>query len=649
MNKSLQARGPMRITWGMGDTMAFPGLGRDGSALPTRGRRRVLRLALWAGLGAMAGHADVVASLLAPSIVEFRASYMAEARDRRFGGDFGGRDRGNSRGDDNGRGGKYDSGGKSDSGNKNDSNKTEKTNNEDGKFKDSDKFKDNGKSDSGNSDNDVKKGNSGNNTQSGAKSKSGTKSKPIKKDDEDDDDEPRTIADVIQRIVKPQPPPPLAATPELKNVTLSGPATNEILVSDAKPGQVEQARQLGFRVQQGKSHGSLGLSIVNLVPPPGMSDAQARSLLGQFMGSQLGRNYIYRPYRPQTGDVEPPRNLGAPRDRDLCGTGLCYAQDAIRWQRELHECARSVPIGFIDTAVDIKHPVLKGQQVHVGHLRRGNAPAKDLHHGTSTLAILAGAPNSAVVGLLPHATYYVADIFYADPNGEPITDSETLLAALNWMYEFNVRVINMSVAGPHDELMRDAIARLTKKGVLFVAAAGNGGPDSAPLYPAAYEQVIAVSAVANDLRSYRHANRGAHIDVAAPGVAIWTAVPNGAGYLSGTSFAAPFVTAVAAAVDASVRSKGKDNLLAKLSYKDLGPSGRDAVYGRGLIQAPSRCGSDKAPAVAAAPARKAAPASAASSWTTSTTVEPSTSNTASGFGAGGGISINPAGTFGFRD
>ena len=87
----------------------------------------------------------------------------------------------------------------------------------------------------------------------------------------------------------------------------------------------------------------------------------------------------------------------------------------------------------------------------------------------------------------------------------------------------------------------------TRKGVVFVAAAGNGGPDAPAGYPAAYDEVIAVTAVDRKGGNYDHANRGTYIDVAAPGVQIWTALPDGEeGLLSGTSFAAPFVTAVAA-------------------------------------------------------------------------------------------------------
>ena len=131
---------------------------------------------------------------------------------------------------------------------------------------------------------------------------------------------------------------------------------------------------------------------------------------------------------------------------------------------------------------------------------------------------------------------------------------------------------------------------MSARGVLFVAAAGNGGPNAAPSYPAAYEQVIAVTAVDKNLRGYIHANHGDYIDVAAPGVEIWTALPGVLeGYQSGTSFAAPHVTAILAAVHGRVQDKSKEGFLKALAIRDLGQAGRDRVYGRGLVLAPIAC------------------------------------------------------------
>src|SRR5439155_25456733 len=73
-----------------------------------------------------------------------------------------------------------------------------------------------------------------------------------------------------------------------------------------------------------------------------------------------------------------------------------------------------------------------------------------------------------------------------------------IIKGLDWAVERGARVINMSFAGPADPRLRDALARVAKKGVVLVAAAGNARPQPAPLYPAADPNVIAVTATGQD-------------------------------------------------------------------------------------------------------------------------------------------------------
>jgi subtilisin family serine protease len=153
-----------------------------------------------------------------------------------------------------------------------------------------------------------------------------------------------------------------------------------------------------------------------------------------------------------------------------------------------------------------------------------------------------------------------------------------------------VKLVNMSFSGPQDDLVQVRIKTMRERGFVFTAAAGNEGPAATPTYPAAYPEVVAVTAVTKDLHVYPSANRGAQIDLAAPGVGIWTAAPDAReGYRTGTSFATPFATAVLALQRPDTEYASKDELLDHLKTVGLGPPGRNPIYGRGLVQAPSEC------------------------------------------------------------
>jgi subtilisin family serine protease len=149
-------------------------------------------------------------------------------------------------------------------------------------------------------------------------------------------------------------------------------------------------------------------------------------------------------------------------------------------------------------------------------------------------------------------------------------------------------VINLSFVGPFDPAVQRSLAAAHKKGIVLVAAAGNAGPKSPPLFPASDPNVIAVAATDASDKIFAAGNRGRHIAVCAPGVDLIVAAPGGGYQLSsGTSFAAAHVSGIAALLierkssldPAAVRRA----LLA--SAIDLGPKGRDDQFGAGLIDA----------------------------------------------------------------
>ena len=416
------------------------------------------------------------------------------------------------------------------------------------------------------------------------RSASGRDGRDGNRKDRDDDGPPKTVLELIKRMTAPSNKGRGVGDPGAAQWTRS-----EIVAVGLPPRAIAKARALGFGVDH-----SNDARVARLLVPPGLDALAARDLLRtELPGSRIGLNFVYRPYRSAGAETgEPTASARGVRRASAggCSAERCYGPVVMGWQPHLRSCSKNARIGIIDTSVDLDHPALKGRKIEVGNfLAQGAAPAVN-GHGTGVLALLAGSPGSSTPGLVPDAHFFTADVYHADEAKQPVTDTASLLRALDWMRASRVNVINMSLSGPHDELLQKAIADLSSHGTLFVAAAGNGGPNAPPSYPAAYEQVIAVTAVDKDLRGYVHANHGDYIDVAAPGVDIWTALPNVLeGYQSGTSFAAPHVTAILATIYGQVRGKNKEAFLQAVAIRDLGRPGRDRVYGRGLVAAPAAC------------------------------------------------------------
>ena len=370
---------------------------------------------------------------------------------------------------------------------------------------------------------------------------------------------------------------------------------NEVLAVGADPASIERAQALGFKADPLINSQAGDHTIVRLTVPSGLDAVRGQDLLSRELpGQRFELNRVYRLYRasareePVTLDKSLPAT--APGNTATCTADRCFAREAIGWKDTLGQCAKGLKVGVIDTDIEEVHPTFGGRSIHrFDFAPDGRLPAPNWH-GTAVLSLLAGNTLTNTPGLIPDADFYAANIFYSDESGDMTADTISLLKALDWMRKFEVKLINMSFTGPRDGLIGDAIARMSEAGVVFVAAAGNEGPTADPSYPAAYPEVIAVTAVTKDLHNYRYANRGPHIDLSAPGVEIWAAAPSKrAGYHTGTSFAAPYVTAVLAVEPSEMLAEGKAGLLENLAVMDLGQEGRDPIYGRGLLLAPSEC------------------------------------------------------------
>ena len=272
-----------------------------------------------------------------------------------------------------------------------------------------------------------------------------------------------------------------------------------------------------------------------------------------------------------------------------CRGNHCRHHRLVGWSPPADRCQIG-DIGVIDTQVEADHPVLRGQRIEQRSFI-DNRPAAGTDHGTAVVSIIAGRSDSNIPGLAPGAKIYVAGVFH-ERDSKREANAFDIVEALGWLADENVRTINLSFSGPNNAVLARAVSAVADQGTLMVAAAGNKGPLAGPAYPAAYDQVIAVTAVDTSLRPYRRANRGDYITVAAPGVRVWTAA-NGSGgtFRQGTSFASPFVTAILASAnyDRNWRDVEESINWLKSNTRDLGKPGKDPQFGWGLIRANRAC------------------------------------------------------------
>jgi subtilisin family serine protease len=246
---------------------------------------------------------------------------------------------------------------------------------------------------------------------------------------------------------------------------------------------------------------------------------------------------------------------------------------------------RNVVIAVIDSAVDESHPDLQGAVVQSFDVV-GAKDAGDDFHGTAVAGIIRS--RGVVAGVAPQSWIMSVRAFKTSNGARPETSTWHLLAAVDLAVTKGARILNMSFVGKRDSQLHEILKEANRRGIILVAAAGNGGPKAAPAYPAAYPEVIAVTAVDEADKRYEHANRGRYIAIAAPGVDILAPVEGGKRDLvSGTSFATAYVSGIAALL--LERNPGMDTAgVAKLimvGADDLGPAGRDDDFGAGRINA----------------------------------------------------------------
>lgn len=303
-----------------------------------------------------------------------------------------------------------------------------------------------------------------------------------------------------------------------------------------------------------------------------------RALAGEGVVAWAQPNYLYTTQEQQSA-IGPQSQ--AP---DAGGDSAQYALAKLRLP-QAHEFAKGdkVLVAVIDSTIDTTHPELAGMVVESFNAL---ATAEQPHdHGTAIAGAIAS--HAKLTGAAPQARLLAVAAFGAKPDTAEGT-TFNIIRGIDWALAKGARIINMSFTGPTDPQIARRLAAAHKNGVVLVAAAGNAGPKSPALYPAAYPGVIAVTATDADDQLFKGANQGKHIAVAAPGVDILLAAPEGTYQIkTGTSFAAAEVSGVAALMLERKPELSGDGVrqILTTTARDLGPKGSDPQFGAGLVDA----------------------------------------------------------------
>lgn len=318
----------------------------------------------------------------------------------------------------------------------------------------------------------------------------------------------------------------------------------ELLVMDLPPEAIETLRIAGLAIITTEQVEGLGFTVTRIGLPPAMELAEGERLLERLAPqATIAADNIHFRSGPVTAAI-------AARG----GTPVATSAQAF-----------STPVGIIDGAPSDRI----GRFTVRGFATGAPAPSD---HGSAVAYLLsrAGATNVRV-----------ADIYGDDRAGG---NALALSRALGWLVQSGSRVVTISLVGPRNAVVERAIRSARERGTIIVAAVGNDGPAAPPPYPASYPGVVAITGVDARNRALIEAGKALHLDYSAPGADL--NARNSAGRrvrLRGTSFATPLA---AARIAAALGRKGDWRTLVDAEAVDLGKSGPDSTYGRGLL-----CGS----------------------------------------------------------
>lgn len=321
----------------------------------------------------------------------------------------------------------------------------------------------------------------------------------------------------------------------------------EVLAVSPTSEALAKIAAAGFAIARQTQSDELGLSLVTLTPPKGLS---ARAAVKRLRELDPGGDYDFNHVYADAGSDA----ASAPAPVVARGGG-----------------GRA---GLLDGGVAADQPVFTRVQLEQRGFADGGA--RPSAHGTATASLLAATGVDRIL---------VADVYGRGPAGG---SASAIVGALTWMAQARVPVVNISLVGPPNGALGAAVKALLARGCLIVAAVGNDGPAAPALYPASYPGVIAVTGVDRRRRLLPEAGRAAHVDFAAYGADVKVAAPGGRpASVRGTSYAAPVVAGRLAGLLDAPDPAAAQRAVARLAAQavDLGAPGPDPLYGRGLVEA----------------------------------------------------------------
>ena len=302
-----------------------------------------------------------------------------------------------------------------------------------------------------------------------------------------------------------------------------------------------------------------------------------------FFGSQYALQNTGQPFSNNNPDYPIPVAAGK-ADADV---------DAV----EAWSLAKDIEIkvAVLDSGVDLDHPDINPKVVARANFSGATSNEDKYGHGTHVAGIVAAAHNKeGVAGVCPHCTILAGKVL----NDSGVGSSSGLTNGINWAVSNGAKVINMSIGVRTSRTLETAVNNAWNKGVVLVAAAGNGA-NQTKIYPAAYPNVIAVGATDNNDGKATFSTFGASwVDVAAPGVAVYSTFPNHDFALrapnkralsydigNGTSMSSPIVAATAALVWSVNPGADPKSVREKVELTSEKKSGQETYWAHGRVNA----------------------------------------------------------------